>query len=385
MHDNAVAATAMTEQRVLFLISDTGGGHRASAAAVAHGLARLHGDAVRCHMVDLLVEHGPWPLNQIPRLYLPLISHYLGLWRLLWWIGDRRLAWRATSTTMLAWNAKRLRRFFQAHPADLVVATHPLLNRVPRLALRRWHPGVPFATVVTDLATAHATWYDPGVDLLCAGSAEVGQAALAAGVPSARIRVLGLPIRATFWQPPPPQAVLRERLSLLDRPTVLVMGGGEGMGPVAGVVEALAATLESLPGQVVAICGRNDRLRQELSQRTWPVLVRVLGFVEDVAGWMGASDCVITKAGPGTIAEAMACELPILLSGFIPGQEGGNVAYVVDHGLGAYSADPVELAGIASRWLQPGSPELSAMRKQARKLARPRAAIDIAEALSELL
>lgn len=375
----------MTEQRVLLLISDTGGGHRASAAAIVEGLTELHGDAVRCDIVDLLVEHGPWPLNRIPRLYLPLTSRYLGLWQLLWRMGEHPTIWHTTSAAVLAWNSNRLRRFYYAHPADLVVAIHPLLNLVPRLALRRWVPGIPFATVVTDLTTAHATWYDPGVDLLCASCAEVGQAAVAAGLPARRVRVLGLPIRSAFWQPPPPQAVLRQQLHLLDRPTVLVMSGGEGMGPVTAVVDALAATLKPLPGQIVVICGRNDRLQRELSQRSWPLPVRVLGFVEDVYAWMGACDCVISKAGPGTIAEAMACQLPILLSSFIPGQEDGNVAYVVQHGLGTYSPHPVELATIARRWLQPGSPELGDMRQNARKLARPRAAIDIARALSELL
>ena len=93
------------------------------------------------------------------------------------------------------------------------------------------------------------------------------------------------------------------------------------------VARRLAAT--GTDAQLVVICGRNERLRQALqrSATDWPIPVQVCGFVDNMQEWMAASDCVISKAGPGTIAEALICGLPILVSGFIPGQEAGNVSY----------------------------------------------------------
>ena len=79
---------------------------------------------------------------------------------------------------------------------------------------------------------------------------------------------------------------------------------------------------------------------------------------------MAASDCVITKAGPGTIAEALICGLPILLSGFIPGQEEGNVSFVVEHGVGAYCDSPEGIAATINDWA--GSNELTQMAARAR-------------------
>ena len=61
--------------------------------------------------------------------------------------------------------------------------------------------------------------------------------------------------------------------------------------------------------------------------------VSMQGFVDNMEEWMAACDIVITKAGPGTIAESLIMGLPILLNGFVPCQEAGNVPYVVDNGV----------------------------------------------------
>lgn len=113
--------------------------------------------------------------------------------------------------------------------------------------------------------------------------------------------------------------------------------------------------------------------------------VRIAGYVDDMPLWMAAADLLVTKAGPGTIAEALACGLPLVLSSFVPGQETGNVYYVEENGFGVYCPDPQQIAAVAADWLEPGNTVLPAMRARARDLARPQAALEIAQALSELL
>ncbi len=372
-------------RRVLFLISDTGGGHRASANALGQALTQLHGDRVTWQAVDLFQDYAPFPLNLIPRSYLPLVNYLPAIWRLLWWLGTQPTVWRLTCAAALAWNRDRLHRFYDGHPADLVVSVHPLLNHVPQQALRQLHPSVPFATVVTDLSTASPVWYNPGVDFLSASCPAVQAAATAAGLPPHRIHVLGLPIGTEFAVPPPPRPTARALLGLRELPTVLLMSGGEGIGPVAAIARAIAAQLAGRPAQLVIICGRNHRLRRALSCQRWPIPVVLEGFVPNVVAWMAAADCLVTKAGPGTIAEALALGLPLLLSGYIPGQETGNVRYVLENGLGAYSAEPAAIAGIVATWLQPGHPALPAIRHRARTRAHPTAALAIARYLSELV
>lgn len=111
--------------------------------------------------------------------------------------------------------------------------------------------------------------------------------------------------------------------------------------------------------------------------------VRPAGFVSNMSEWMGACDCVVTKAGPGTIAEALIRGVPLLLNGCVPCQEEGNIPYVVENGVGAFNTDPEQISKIISRWFSPeGAPELEAMAQRAKKLGRPQASFDIVRELA---
>ena len=100
---------------------------------------------------------------------------------------------------------------------------------------------------------------------------------------------------------------------------------------------------------------------------------------------MQACDCMVTKAGPGTIAEAMASGLPLILNGYIPGQEAGNVTYVVEQGAGRYLVDPNEAAHQVTRWFTHEQAEMELMAQRALTLARPHATRDIVADLGALL
>lgn len=372
-------------RQVVFLMSDTGGGHRASANALAEALHCLHGDAWRCQVVDLLTRFGAWPLSHAGRYYRPLVARHQWLWRLMIWYSNQPLLWQGLAGAARVWQGAGLRRFIAQFPADLYVSVHPLLNHTPLWALRRGHPRARFATVVTDLASAPHSWYNPAVDWLSASCPQVQAAAARAGLPVERVQLCGLPIRLQFGQPQPDPAAARAALGLAQRPTALLLGGGEGMGNLESIAAALAPALARCGGQLAVICGRNQALASRLAGQRWPIPVHIAGYVDNMPLWMAAADLLVSKAGPGTIAEALACGLPLILSSFVPGQETGNVRYVEENGVGVYRSDPAQIAALAAAWLEPGSPELAARRARAKVLARPDAALDIARALSNLL
>ncbi|KAF6137901.1 hypothetical protein GIB67_014030 [Kingdonia uniflora] len=175
-----------------------------------------------------------------------------------------------------------------------------------------------------------------------------------------------------------------------DLPTVLLMGGGEGMGPIEATARALGNTLFDKElgepiGQILVICGRNKKLANRLRAINWKIPVQVKGFVTKIEECMGASDCIITKAGPGTIAEAMIRGLPIILNDYIAGQEVGNVPYVVENGFGKYSKSPKNIANIVAQWFGPKADELKIMSQNALKYSRPEAVFKIVHDLHELV
>ena len=117
--------------------------------------------------------------------------------------------------------------------------------------------------------------------------------------------------------------------------------------------------------------GATDRRSVAWPHIAGPCRRRVRGYVTDMQRWMFAADCMVTKAGPGTISEALVCGLPLVLSGFIPGQEEANVDYVVDNGAGLFASQPDEIAAIVGRWLGSDQAQAKRLADNARRLGRP--------------
>ncbi|HMN26653.1 MAG TPA: glycosyltransferase [Caldilineaceae bacterium] len=375
--------------RILILMSNTGGGHRASAEALKAGFAERYGDRYTVAIIDLLIDYLPWPLNRLPPLYPWIANRTPWLWGILFDSGNFPQAVRAIVNGLARYAAPQVSQVFAQFSPDLIVSVHPLVHELTLKGLARLGRKTPLATVITDLASVHPLWFHPAVQLCFVASEEAYQYGLQLHMTPAQLRLTGLPIRPAFAQRPKPRAILRHELGLHpDLPAALLMGGGDGIGPVGAIAEAVAHRLGGdgkAAGQVVVICGRNQRLQEQLAERQWPVPLLAQGFVHNMPEWMAACDCIITKAGPGTIAEALACGLPIMLSGFIPGQEEGNVPFVVNNGVGAFSKDPQVIAATVARWFGPDAAERQQLAERARALSHPQATFAIVETLAGLL
>lgn len=380
------------KKRVLILMTDTGGGHRASAEAIKTTFELEYGDEYQVTITDLWTEHTPWPFNQLPRSYSFLVKHNT-LWKATFHGTAPRFIHQPHFAFTSVFIARKVMRGLLNHRPDVIVSVHPLMQHVPLRLLRSRGllRKIPFVTVVTDLSTGHPTWFHRLVTRCYCPSKEVSDRALRAGLKPSQIRVYGLPIRPSFCRAVPPKRELRGELGMDDDlPAVLLMGGGEGMGPVEATAKALGKSLydESTgrsKGQLVVICGRNKKLINKLQSAAWSIPVQIKGFQTNMEEWMAACDCIITKAGPGTIAEAMIRGLPLLLNDYIAGQEVGNVPYVVNNGAGRFSKNPRKIAQTVADWFGPKADELQEMARNAIKLARPDAVFKIVHDLDELV
>ena len=375
------ADPATRAMHVLILMSRTGGGHLASARALEAEFRR-QAPATRVTIVDLLVDHLAFPFNRLPQTYDTLVNRAPRLWRALWQATTRQTVGGASSSLVRLMSRTRIERLIRAVNPDLVVSVHPLVNDLVIPVLARTAPGTPYVTVVTDLGGIHPTWLHRGSRAIYLPTGEALECAAAQGLPRGRLHALGLPVRAEFAHEAPDRAAARVGFGLApDRPVVLVMGGGGGIGPIEAIVAATADALAAAGGadkaQIAVIAAKNEGLRVRLAARPWPVPVVPLGFVERMAELMHASDLLVTKAGPGTIAEASICGLPMLIFGFIPGQEEANVDHVVRAGAGLFEPDPTRLGALAAGLLTGDGGRLAAMAERARSLGRPLATRDI--------
>ncbi|CDP07905.1 unnamed protein product [Coffea canephora] len=436
-------------------MSDTGGGHRASAEAIKAAFNEEFGDDYQVYITDLWTDHTPWPFNQLPRSYNFLVKHG-PLWKMTYYASAPRVVHQSNFAATSTFIAREVAKGLMKYQPDIIISVHPLMQHVPLRILRAKGllEKIVFTTVVTDLCTCHPTWFHKLVTRCYCPSDEVAKRAVKAGLKPSQIKVYGLPVRPSFVKPVRPKKLtmgarstdcfsfgcpitsqakvsiegnelethqamnmfkkfcsfldlavyipnkefltmfkveLRRELGMDEYlPAVLLMGGGEGMGPIETTARALGDALydertgEPI-GQVLVICGRNKKLASRLLANDWKIPFQVKGFVTKMEECMGACDCIITKAGPGTIAESMIRGLPIILNDYIAGQEAGNVPYVVENGCGKYSKSPKDIARIVSQWFGPKQDELKAMSQNALRLAKPDAVFKIVHDLHELV
>jgi 1,2-diacylglycerol 3-beta-galactosyltransferase len=237
-------------------------------------------------------------------------------------------------------------------------------------------------TMITDLVTVHPLWICSEVDLCLAPTEEARREALKWGISKEKVEVVGLPVGLAFTHRVTGRDSVRTELGLEGNLfTVLLSGGGEGIGNILALVKAVAQA--GLGVQLIMVAGRNRKLRERLEERVWEVPVYISGFTERMAVLMQAADCIITKAGPSTISEALVCGLPLIITGAIPGQEEANVDYVVRSGAGIYAPTPEKAVAVLRELI--ASPEtVGEMRKAAWQLADPQAAAEAARLIVSL-
>lgn len=369
---------ASHKPHILFLFSDTGGGHRSAAEAIIEALNLEFPGGVSTEMVDIFRQYAPQPLKYVPEIY-PVLTRAPYMWGMGYRIIDGRRRVRNMYHVLWPYVRHSLRRLLREHPSDLVVSVHQLPNIPIVWAMGRQR--IPFVTVVTDMVSTHAAWFNPRADLVVVPTERARQRALLMGIRAEKARVVGMPVAEQFTVPPGDRAVLRAKLGWpLDQKVVLMVGGGDGMGPLGAAVEAVDAA--RLPAHLAVICGRNNGLHNHLDAYPWHLSHTIYGFVRNMPDLMHAADVIVTKAGPGTISEAFIAGLPIILYSRLPGQEEGNVSYVVDEGAGVWAPEPEQVVETLRTWLNDARAHESAV-AASRRLARPQATRQIARLLAE--
>jgi 1,2-diacylglycerol 3-beta-galactosyltransferase len=375
-------------RRLLFLIADTGGGHRAAATAVERQMTATWPGAFEITILDPFTSAKPKVIGGTAGLYGPITRHARWLWGGLYYSTNTRPAVALLERTVLRSVTSAVSEAIDRIDPESVVSFHPLLNHISVRAVRARKRRIPVVTVITDLVDIHVAWECRDVDAVVVPSPGGLDHCRRAGIPASRCHDFGLAVDRRFTELPSDPAgiaAIRERLGLRpDSFVVLVCGGADGSGGLVKHARAIAAG--SLDVDVVVICGRNERARSSLSglQTATGRPVRVLGYVDNMPEWMRASDVVVSKAGPGTIAEALCCGLPLLLVWYLPGQERGNVEWVVDIGAGRYVPRDEQLVDAVAELAAPGSEALATMRAAVKAAARPDATRRIAELIASM-
>ncbi len=355
---------------ILFLMSDTGGGHRAACRAIEAALAARYPGLFTTELVDVWKDYMPFPLNTAPTTYSRWVNTSPGSYSAQFWVADRMFRSRTASSLYCSQLYPNMKRLYEQHPADIVVCAHSVFVRPAVHALRHVRPDRPYLTVITDYAWPTVLWYDARADRTLVPTRPAYERGLALGVPPERLKLTGAPVHPKFTDLKLTKREARAELGWdPDATIVLIVGGGDGMGPLLATARAVDSRRVNC--ELILIAGRNEALKASLERNTWKHRTRIYGFVNNVQVFMRAADLLITKAGPATITEAATVGLPMVLSGAIQHQETPNAKYVVEQGAGVYSPGPKRVAGSVEALLANGGKELHRLAEGVRKLAEP--------------
>ncbi|MCL2842062.1 MAG: galactosyldiacylglycerol synthase [Oscillospiraceae bacterium] len=271
--------------------------------------------------------------------------------------------------------AGRLAGFFADYQPEIILVTHVFGAQVLDVLKRQGHLQVPIMGINTDYCI-HPFWEDvSSVDYLVTPNELMRYAAERRGMAPHRLLPLGIPVGAKFQKQMDKQEA-RAALGLeQDKTTILLMGGSMGYGDMLHNVAQIDAMREGY--QLVCLTGSNQRLYQELRRLQVNTPLRVQGFTDQVALYMRAADCIITKPGGLSTSEALACGLPMILVSPIPGQEDRNAQFFLNSGAAVLVTKHFPVADAVYAVL--GQPSrLEHMREAITRIAKPTAATDIA-------
>jgi UDP-N-acetylglucosamine:LPS N-acetylglucosamine transferase len=327
------------KKKILVIYETAGGGHQAAAKAIDGAVASMYPGEFEVVLMPVRAATDSQRVSHLMDVY----NHLLKIKPSYSNMGMRvmnNLNVEKVVVPLMPKVLKNLEKTFRDVKPDMIISVFGVVNysAVEILKKMGWHGKVPYIIWCTDLTRYFLrNWAVPDADMTLALRPEAKEQLVEYGVPAEKIHVLsGLPVNKRFFEKRS-KFEARQELGLdPTKFTVLISMGGVAVGATYVFTRQLAQS--GLPLQVIAVCGKNERLkvRTEKLAGKVDIPVKVFGFTDQMPLLMDASDVVIGKPGPGTIAEAIAKELPMLIDATHEpmAQEKGNLEMVVRQQLG---------------------------------------------------
>lgn len=372
----------MAGPRVILMYISEVSGHHSATIALEKALKLIRPDA---EILNINAFNYTNPISEkvINRLYLNIIKRMPQVWDYLYDNPDVVKKVEKIKTAVHKLNSPKLKKLFDEFKPDIVVCSQAFPCGMVADFKKTYGSGLPLVAVLTDYIP-HSYWIYDAVDYYIAPSEEVRAALMQKGVVSEKVKPLGIPIDPKFCTPRAKDAIIRELGLRPDICTILIMGGGQGLGPIKTIISAMEKI--ETPFQEIIVAGTNKKLFNTLEKRIAKYKKRIFLFpyTDKIDELMSIADLVITKPGGLTTAEALARKLPMIIIRPIPGQEQSNTAYLTGKNVALKISKSAEIIPALEGLLK--NPEkMSMMSEAAGRIGRPDSSFQIAKLLLENL
>jgi len=364
-------------RRILLLYISNNSGHHRAAKAVEEAI-HLQSPDTRVMTLNCFNYTNPVLEKVINSIYNKVIKLKPEVWEYLY--DNPKVVRRTRKLRRLIhkFNSKKLEKLIGAFNPHAIACTQAFPCGMVADYKKTLGRNIPLMGILTDYAP-HSYWLYDNVDAYVVPNDQTKSRFVANGVPESRVYTFGIPVSQKFQQPADSQSSRAQQLDP-DLATVLIMGGGQGLGPIEDLMFALNTIEKEF--QMVVVCGGNQKLRRwlESRRRLFRKKMLVLGYSREVEILMDAADILVSKPGGLTTAEALVKGLPIVIVNPIPGQEAKNTEFLLGVGAAVKAKNPLNAAILIEDLLE-DLHKRAAMKSACLANARPQAAPHIAQLL----
>ena len=353
-------------------------GHRSATLAIEKAIKQLHPDS---QILNINAFNYTNPISEkvINRIYMEVIKRTPKIWDYLYDNPSVVKGLENIKQHVHKSNSPKLKKLFDKFNPDLVVCTQAFPCGMVADFKKTYGVNLPLVAVLTDYIP-HAYWVYDEVDYYITPSDEVSVRLEKKGVKPSKIRSYGIPFDAKFNQKMHKGDIFHKLKLDPDKPAILIMGGGQGLGPIKTIVKSLEKSKHDI--QELIITGTNKKLYRSLKRKIkkYKKDIHLFGFVENIHELMQISKLIISKPGGVTTAEVLSMGLPMVIVKPIPGQEVNNTNFLTQKQSAIKVDQPKEVYRVIDDLLN-NHAKLERLRVAGLKIAKPQASMDIAKLL----
>jgi len=331
----------MSKKKIVYLSADMGAGHNSAVKALTQAVEKYYPGQFEHKVINVVALLGPTLDKVVGSLYKNMATYSKLSYKAFFKITDKSDAWSFLDKNGYNLIRADLKAIIREEP-DLIISCFPLLSYSLSRYLKEKKVDAPFISLITDTGEVHSAWLCDRIDYYLASTKETGFYLTERGIDKDKVKVLGFPVQQSFYKKYNKQIFLEKNAIPQDKKILLYFGGAWGSGKLAEKVEELDSALSDVV--LFVVCGKNSSLEKTLAQGNYKNDVRILGFIDNVAEMMSASDLIISKAGGLSTMEVVTMKKPVIITEVVPGQEEPNARMIESMGFGYVEKKPQDLA-----------------------------------------